>query len=129
MFCLCLRSSIAVCDPILVSPCFKSAREQRPRCNCFFTDFHKVCSINFEPPDNDLCSACHVYPLSRGAWMISVLFILNRFTWGLNYMNISNPLTFRITILQLSLSMKSQLNVNSSGPKRFDSKRKIFQVI
>ena len=31
--------------------------------------------------------------------MISVLFILNRFTWGLNLhnlMNISNPLTFRI---------------------------------
>ena len=42
----------------------------------------KVCSINFEPPDNDLCSVCHVYPLSRGAWMISILFILNRFTWG-----------------------------------------------
>ena len=45
----------------------------------------KVCSLNFEPPDNDLCSACHVYPLSRGAWIISILFILNRFTWGLNY--------------------------------------------
>ena len=29
----------------------------------------------------------------------------------------------------LSLSMKSQLNVNSSGPKRFDYKRKIFQDI
>ena len=27
----------------------------------------KVCSINFEPLDEDLCSACHVYPLSRGA--------------------------------------------------------------
>ena len=45
----------------------------------------KVCSINFEPPDNDLCYACHVHPLSRGAWIISILFILNRFTWGLNY--------------------------------------------
>ena len=45
----------------------------------------KVCSINVEPPENDLCSACHVYPLSRGAWIISILFILNRFTWGLNY--------------------------------------------
>ena len=57
----------------------------------------KVCSINFEPPDNDLCSACHVYPLSRGAWMISILFILNGFTWGVeihNLMNISNSLTF-----------------------------------
>ena len=30
----------------------------------------KVCSVNFKPPDNDLCSACHVYPLSRGAWTI-----------------------------------------------------------
>ena len=35
--------------------------------------------------DNDLCSACHVYPLSHGACIISILFILNRFTWGLNY--------------------------------------------
>ena len=41
-----------------------------------------VCSINFEPPDNDLCSACHVYPLSRGAWIISILFPLNGFTLG-----------------------------------------------
>ena len=41
----------------------------------------KVCSINFEPPDNDLCSACHIYPLSRRVWNFSVLFILNRFTW------------------------------------------------
>ena len=46
-----------------------------------------------------------------------------------NLMNISNPLTFRVKTFQLSLSMKSQLNVNSSGPKRFDSKRKIFQDI
>ena len=29
----------------------------------------------------------------------------------------------------LSLSVKSQLNVNSSGPKRFVSERKIFQDI
>ena len=28
----------------------------------------------------DLCSACHVYPISRGAWIISILFILNGFT-------------------------------------------------
>ena len=42
----------------------------------------KVCSINFEPSDNDLCSVCHVYSLSRGARIVSVLFILNRFTWG-----------------------------------------------
>ena len=46
-----------------------------------------------------------------------------------NLMNISNPLTFRVKTFQLSLSMKSQLNVNSSGPKRFNSKRKIFQDI
>ena len=44
----------------------------------------KVCSINFEPPDIDLCSACHVYPFSRGASIISILLIMNRFTWGLN---------------------------------------------
>ena len=41
-------------------------------------------------------------------------------------MNISNPLTFRVETFQLSLSMKSQLNVNSSDPKRFDSERKII---
>ena len=29
-------------------------------------------------------SACHVYPISRGALIISILFIVNRFTWGLN---------------------------------------------
>ena len=45
-----------------------------------------------------------------------------------NMMNISNPLT-RDEAFQLSLSMNSQLNVNSSGPKRFDSERKIFQDI
>ena len=64
----------------------------------------KVCSINFEPPDNDLCSACHVYPLSRGAWIILILFILNGFTWGVelhNLMNISNPLTFRVEIIEV----------------------------
>ena len=44
----------------------------------------KVCLINFEPPDIDFCSACHVYPISRGAWIISVLFMVNRLTWGLN---------------------------------------------
>ena len=43
-----------------------------------------------------------------------------------NLMNISNPLTFRVQTFQLSLSMKSQLNVNSSGPKRFDTERKIM---
>ena len=45
---------------------------------------HKVCSINFEPPDIDQCSACHVCPISRGVWIFSILFILNRFTLGLN---------------------------------------------
>ena len=49
------------------------------------TESTSVSSINFEQPDNDLCSVCHVYPLSRGAWIISILFILNRFTKGLNY--------------------------------------------
>ena len=46
-----------------------------------------------------------------------------------NLMNISNPVTFRVETFQLSLSMKSPLNVNSSGLKRFDSERKIFQDI
>ena len=36
---------------------------------------YKVCSINFEPPDNDLCSTCHVYPLSHEA------------TWSMDYLN------------------------------------------
>ena len=49
---------------------------------CLLELVGKVCSINFEPPDNDLCSVCHVYALSRGAWIISILFILNGFTWG-----------------------------------------------
>ena len=43
-----------------------------------------------------------------------------------NLMNISNPSTFRVETFQLSLSIKSQLNVNSSGPKRFDSERTIM---
>ena len=47
----------------------------------------KVCSINLErTDDNDLCSACHVYPLSLRARIISILFILNRLSWGLNYL-------------------------------------------
>ena len=45
-------------------------------------DRGKVCSINFEPPDVDLCSACHVYTISCGAWTISTLFIVNRVTRG-----------------------------------------------
>ena len=40
---------------------------------------------------------------------------------------ISKSLTFRVKTFQLLLSMKSQLNVNGSDPKRFDSKRKIFE--
>ena len=34
------------------------------------SNFSKVCSINFEPPDIDLCSVGHVYPISHGAWII-----------------------------------------------------------
>ena len=49
-----------------------------------FQDIGKVCSVNFEPPDIDLCSACHVRPLLRGAWIVSILFILNKLTWGLD---------------------------------------------
>ena len=62
--------------------------------------------------------------------MISILFMLNKLTWGLdNLMNNFKPLTFRVKTFQLSLSIKPLLNVNSSGPKRFDSKRKIFKDI
>ena len=43
--------------------------------------------------------------------------------------NISNLLTFRVESFQLSLSMKSPPNVNSSGLKRLNSERKIFQDI
>ena len=45
MFCLCPRSSIAVICSIPVSPRYKSVREQRPRCNCFMTDFHKLFTV------------------------------------------------------------------------------------
>ena len=45
----------------------------------------KVCSVNFEPPDIDLCSPFHVYPLFCGARIISILFILNKLTWGLDF--------------------------------------------
>ena len=56
------------------------------RCNepFHFCSEDKVCSINFERPDIDLCSACHIYPISGGASIISILFIVNRFTSGLN---------------------------------------------
>ena len=52
----------------------------------FWREAHggEIFSINFEPPDIDLCSACHVYPIFQGASIISILFIVNRFTWGLN---------------------------------------------
>ena len=85
----------------------------------------KVCSINFEPHDNDFCSAFHVYPLSCGAWIISIPFILNRFIWGSN--EYSNALTFRVKTFTLSLSTKSQLTEIVQVQR--DSKRKIFQDI
>ena len=89
--------------------------------------------MNFELPDNDLCSECDVYPLSRGAWINHLNTIYIEWIYlGVelhNLMNISNPLTFRVKTFQLSLSMKSELNLNISGPKRFDSKREIFQDI
>ena len=76
----------------------------------------KVCSLNFEPPDIDLCSACHVYPLFREAWIISILFILNETDMGVGFHDLMNnlkPLTFKVKTFQLLLSVKSQLNVNS----------------
>ena len=45
-----------------------------------------------------------------------------------NLMNISSPFTFRVETFQLSLSVKSQLNVNSSGPKRSIPKEKYFKI-
>ena len=30
----------------------------------------RVCSVNFEAPDNALCSACHDHPPFHGAWII-----------------------------------------------------------
>ena len=45
----------------------------------------KVYSVNFDPPEFDLCSSCHVYPRSREAWITSVPLTLNIFTWELNY--------------------------------------------
>ena len=62
---------------------------------CCIFGLIKVCSINFEPPDNDLCSACHFYLLSREAWMISILIILNRFTWGVEF-EYFKPVDFRV---------------------------------
>ena len=41
----------------------------------------KVCSVD---SDIDLCSACHVYPISRGASITLIQYIVNRFTWGLD---------------------------------------------
>ena len=41
MFCLYLRSRIAVIV-ITINPRYESVEEQRPRCNCFMTDFHKL---------------------------------------------------------------------------------------
>ena len=35
-------------------------------------------------------------------------------------MNMSGPLTFKAKTFQLSLSVKSQINMNSPGPKGFD---------
>ena len=101
----------------------------RVRCNENFSC--KVCSINFEPPDIDLCSACHVYPISRGASIISILFIVNRFTWGVELDNLMDTLKhlFDLSPSNLSLSVKSQPNVNRLGPKGFNSQRKIVQTI
>ena len=93
--------------------------------------FSQVCSINFEPPDNDLCFACHVYPLSRGAWIISIRFILNRSTWGVelhDLMNVSNPVTFRVKGFKLSPSMKSQLTGIVQIQRDLIPKEKYFKI-
>ena len=92
----------------------------------------KVCSINFEPPDNDLCSL--VPCLTTFSWSMDYLntIYIEWIYLGVelhNLMNISNPLTFRVETFQLSLSMKSPLNMNSSGLKRFDSEKKNYALI
>ena len=72
----------------------------------------KVSLINFEPPDIDLRSACHVYPLFRGAWIIFSTIYIEQTDLGIglhNLMDNLKPLTFRVKTFQLLLSMKSQL--------------------
>ena len=36
----------------------------------------------------DRCSVCHVYPISHGASIISTLFIVNMFIWGVELDNL-----------------------------------------
>ena len=85
----------------------------------------KVCSIDSEPPDIDLCPACHVYRLFRGAQIISILFILNKLTLGMiskSYPQVK-PLTFRIKTFQLLKSVQSTLSHLQSPPEEMQSQR------
>ena len=56
----------------------------------------KVCSISFEPPESDLCSECHVYPLTMGVDYFNIINTeqLNQGAELHNLMNISKPLIF-----------------------------------
>ena len=80
----------------------------------------KVCSINFEPPDIDLCF--QVPRLLAFLWSMdyfSTIYI-QQTDLGVGFHNLMNslkPLTFRVKTFQLLLFMKSQLNVNSQGPQ------------
>ena len=87
----------------------------------------KVFSINFEPSE----IACQVHPISRGAWIISILAIhTEQIYLGLELDNLMNTLKPLTSDLQsCSLFMKSQPNVNRVGPKRFNSQREIVQTI
>ena len=71
----------------------------------------RVCSINFEPPDNDLSSACHDHPLF--SWSMDYLntIYVEQTDLGVGVHNLMNNLkllTFGITTFQWLLSMKSQ---------------------
>ena len=85
----------------------------------------KVCSMNFEPP---LFRVPCLPTLSSSMDYLNTIY--NEWIYhGVelhNLMNISNPLTFRVKTFQLSLSMKSQVNINNSGPKKYF---KIFKCL
>ena len=77
----------------------------------------KVYSIDFEPPDIDLCSAC-MPRLPAFSWSMDYLntIYIEQTDLGVGFHNLINNLkllTFRVKTFQLFLLMKSQLNVNS----------------
>ena len=75
----------------------------------------KVCSMNFEPPDIDLCSCVpHLPTFSQIMEYFNSMYI-KQTDLGVafhNLLNNSKPLTLRFRMFQLLLSMKSQLDGN-----------------